>query len=157
MATLSRSIYSLRVFHKYGCSSRLPRLSRSKGYFSTSRIMATATTTETATKTVPLVAKEIPNGAPVVNGDHQAEETPASAPETLVPIAKKILELAQKLESGILKPPSFQEDTLANLPSDLEKVRKSLIDESGTFNALVRGAGGPFGRIQTVSGTYVRT
>lgn len=80
----------------------------------------------------------------------------SSSSGTLVPLAKKILELSRKLE-GSVKAPTFQNDTLADLDPQLDEVRKALINTSKILNSLARGALGPFGRIQTVAGTYVST
>lgn len=53
------------------------------------------------------------------------EKTP-----TLVELAEKLLEQARELEKVIPAPPTFQEDTPANLPQEYEKIRLSLIDKA---------------------------
>lgn len=70
---------------------------------------------------------------------------------TLVELAEKLLEQACELEKVIPAPPTFQEDTLTNLPIEHEKTRLSLIDTSEMFTALVRGSDGPYGRIMRIA------
>jgi len=74
---------------------------------------------------------------------------------TLVELAEKLLEQARELEKVIPAPPTFQEDTLANLPIEHEKTRLSLIDTSEMFTALVRGSDGPYGRIMRMASYQV--
>jgi hypothetical protein len=74
---------------------------------------------------------------------------------TLISLAEKALELAQKIQSHGIQSPSFQNDTLANLPTEIDRIRFELVDASGDLLALARGAGGAFGRIQTVACTHV--
>ncbi|KAF1992568.1 S-adenosyl-L-methionine-dependent methyltransferase [Aulographum hederae CBS 113979] len=78
-----------------------------------------------------------------------ATETP-----TLVELAEQILAQAKEIESALPSSPTFVNDTISKLPSDLEKTRKSLIDTTETLNALLRGAGGPVGRIFDKCYTY---
>jgi hypothetical protein len=78
---------------------------------------------------------------------------PAAA--TLISLAERALELVQKIQSHGIQSPSFQEDTLADLPTDIDRVRFELVDVSGDLLALARGSGGAFGRIQTVACTHV--
>lgn len=80
-----------------------------------------------------------------------AENTP-----TLVQLAEHILEQARKLESSISSSPSFQDDTLAELPEVLEPVRSSLIEGTETLNALARGSVAVYwGRIHHKIFTFV--
>jgi hypothetical protein len=66
---------------------------------------------------------------------------------SLAELAKKMLEEARILESHIPSPPTFANDTLSNLPPELEPVRRSLIETSKRFSDLVRGSTGPFHRL----------
>jgi hypothetical protein len=74
---------------------------------------------------------------------------------TLVFLAERAHKLAQQLQSQVTQPPTFQNDTLAELPAEVEDIRLALIDAANDLTMLARGAGGPFGRVQTVSNTYV--
>ncbi|KAK7746293.1 hypothetical protein SLS53_002252 [Cytospora paraplurivora] len=71
--------------------------------------------------------------------------------KTLVQLAEDILEGAKTLEKHLESSPTFENDTIPTLPSKYQHVRKSLIDTSSEMNALVRGAGGPIGRIFDMS------
>lgn len=70
---------------------------------------------------------------------------------TLVQLAEDILAGAKALEGHLNSSPTFQNDTIAELASEHQHVRKSLIDATDELNALVRGAGGPHGRIFNMS------
>jgi hypothetical protein len=84
------------------------------------------------------------------------EDSTLSKPEpTLVSLAERAHELAQKLQSQVLQPPTFQNDMLAELPAEVEDIRLALIDAANDLAMLARGPGGPFGRVQMVSHAYV--
>lgn len=70
---------------------------------------------------------------------------------TLVQLAEDILAGAKALESHLHSSPTFENDTIAALPSEHQHIRKSLIDATSEMNALVRGASGPHGRIFNMS------
>jgi hypothetical protein len=61
------------------------------------------------------------------------------------------LEKAKKLQNPVPKSPTFVDDTLSDISSDDDVVRKELIDATETLNALARGASGfPFSRISRI-------
>jgi len=68
-------------------------------------------------------------------------------PPSLVQFAEQILEDAKKLERSLSAPPTSLHDTISELPVDLQETRRSVIDATTNLNALVRGSGGPIGRI----------
>ncbi|KAH8812745.1 S-adenosyl-L-methionine-dependent methyltransferase [Xylogone sp. PMI_703] len=70
---------------------------------------------------------------------------------TLVELAEEILRKAKKLQSEVLKSPTFFDDTLSGLSPEVDVERKELIDATDTLNALVRGANGfGFSRITRI-------
>lgn len=93
--------------------------------------------------------------ATVPEKNNVSASTLESVQSTLVPLAERALKLAHQLESQIEKPPTFHDDTLAELPAEVEHIRMELIDAADELTMLARGSAGPFGRIQTVSSTYV--
>jgi hypothetical protein len=131
MALLSRSLlgfYSVRICLS---STRLRHASRRFQNSITSRALSTHITPE-------------------------KEDTSISGPEpTLVSLAEKANGLARKIQSRIPHPPTFQNDTLAELPAEVEDIRLALIDAANDLTMLARGAGGPFGRVQTIAAAYV--
>lgn len=77
--------------------------------------------------------------------------------QTLVELATSILEKAKQLENAAGKSPTFLEDTLSGLPENLDFIRRDLIDETATLNALVRGPSGLlYGRVAQACFYYVR-
>lgn len=74
-----------------------------------------------------------------------------SRTKSLVELAEGILKNAKALEQHLSSPPTFQHDTIRYLAAEHDHLRKSLIDASNEINALVRGAGGPHGRIFDMS------
>ncbi|KAK3052831.1 hypothetical protein LTS18_012215, partial [Coniosporium uncinatum] len=75
-------------------------------------------------------------------------------PPSLVQFAEQILEDAKKLERSLSAPPTFLHDTISELPVDLQETRRSVIDATANLNALVRGSGGPIGRIFEMAYCY---
>lgn len=71
-----------------------------------------------------------------------------SSEPTLVSLAECILEQARLLEKSVPESPTFQKDTLADLPAHLEPARDSLIEGTEILNALCRGSAGTHGRIR---------
>ena len=70
-------------------------------------------------------------------------------PQSFVALAERILDSATDLEDSISRTPTFFNDTLSNLPPDLEEIKQDLIDSTATLNALARGSGGANGRVHT--------
>ncbi|KAF1985436.1 S-adenosyl-L-methionine-dependent methyltransferase [Aulographum hederae CBS 113979] len=73
-------------------------------------------------------------------------ENPSKSP-TLVELAERILKDAKIIEGAVGKSPTFQEDTLKDLPQEFESTRKALVDSIETIGALVQGSDGLTGRI----------
>ncbi|KUI72615.1 6-hydroxytryprostatin B O-methyltransferase [Cytospora mali] len=75
--------------------------------------------------------------------------------KTLVQLAEDILKGAKELEKHLPSSPTFRNDTISTLPPEYQYIRKSLIDDSSDMAALVRGAGGPLGRIFDMSYSFL--
>jgi len=66
---------------------------------------------------------------------------------SLVELAEQILKDAKTLERSLSSPPSFLNDTISELPADLQETRRCMIDATANLNALIRGSGSPIGRV----------
>lgn len=69
--------------------------------------------------------------------------------KSLVQLAEQILEDARQLEASIPSPPTFDHDTIADLPDSSQPARMRLINATLELNSLVRGSSGPYGRLLT--------
>jgi NTP pyrophosphatase (non-canonical NTP hydrolase) len=140
MALITLRTHALKLVPKSLFSSQLV----SKFFFpSTSRAIMTTSVGQTA------------KDAEKPTNDANPTKSDQAAAATLISLAERALELAQKIQSHGIQSPTFHNDTLADLPTEIDRVRFELVDVSGDLLALARGAGGAFGRIQTVACTHV--
>ncbi|KJX96745.1 o-methyltransferase like protein [Zymoseptoria brevis] len=75
----------------------------------------------------------------------------APQPTTLVELAQRLLDYAKQIEAAIPSP-TFQKDTMLDLPLDLRAIRNAAISASDEFNDLVRGSRGNDSRMDKYSG-----
>lgn len=69
--------------------------------------------------------------------------------KSLVQLAEQILEDARQVEASLPSSPTFEKDTIAELPDSSQPVRLRLINATLELNSLARGSGGPYGRLLT--------